>query len=320
LWQHLFWFFGHPEVYIIFLPAAGAMSTIIPAIAQTPLVGYRLVVLAMLATGFISFGVWAHHMFTTGMPTMSTKLFLGGVHGGQRAGGRPGLRLDRDDRVGKHALQHARAVRPRHARCLRHGRADRGHGRHGPFDWQAHDSYFIVAHLHYVLIGGMVFRCSRRSTTGCPSLSARPLSERMGKWVFWLMFIGMHITFLPMHLTGLMGMPRRVYTYLPGRGWEIAQSDLDRRRLSHGVAVLIWVIDMVRNFRPFGPRNAGGVYDGPGLEWLPSGLYSTRSIPVVTSLYPLVGADRPWRATSRPGAISCRARPRAGARRSSPRP
>jgi len=117
--------------------------------------------------------------------------------------------------------------------------------------------------------------------------SARPLSERVGKWVFWLMFAGMHLTFLPMHLTGLMGMPRRVYTYLPDRGWEIPNLISTVGAFVFAGAVLLWIIDMVRNFRPFGPREAGNVFDGPGLEWLPTGLYSLRSIPVIRSLYPL---------------------------------
>jgi cytochrome c oxidase subunit I+III len=156
-----------------------------------------------------------------------------------------------------------------------------------PFDWQAHDSYFIVAHLHYVLIGGMVFPMFAAIYYWLPMTSSRPLSERLGKWVFWLMFAGMHLTFLPMHLTGLMGMPRRVYTYLPDRGWEWPNLISTAGAFLFGAAVLLWIVDMVRNFRPFGGRDAGNVYDGPGLEWLPTGLYSVRSIPVVKSLYPL---------------------------------
>src|SRR5690606_2507748 len=157
LWQHLFWFFGHPEVYIIFLPAAGAMSTIIPAMARAPLVGHRLVVLAMLATGFISFGVWAHHMFTTGMPTISTSFFsaasmavsvpagiqvfawIATIAAGRMRFSTPGLFA-----VGGLTIFVMGGLTGVMVAMV-------------PFDWQAHDSYFIVAHLHYVLIGGMVF-------------------------------------------------------------------------------------------------------------------------------------------------------------------
>lgn len=287
LWQHLFWFFGHPEVYIIFLPAAGAMSTIIPAVARTPLVGHRMVVLAMLATGFISFGVWAHHMFTTGMPTISTSFFsaasmavsipagvqvfawIATVAAGKMRFNTPGLFV-----LGALVIFTMGGLTGVMVAMV-------------PFDWQAHDSYFIVAHLHYVLIGGMVFPMFAAIYYWLPMSSSRPLSERLGKWVFWLMFAGVHLTFLPMHLTGLMGMPRRVYTYLPDRGWEWPNMISTVGAFLFGAAVLLWIIDMVRNFRPFGGRDAGNVHDAPGLEWLPTGLYSSRSIPVVKSLYPL---------------------------------
>ncbi|HYD46470.1 MAG TPA: cbb3-type cytochrome c oxidase subunit I, partial [Phenylobacterium sp.] len=287
LWQHLFWFFGHPEVYIIFLPAAGAMSTIIPAMARTPLVGHNLVVLAMLATGFISFGVWSHHMFTVGMPTLSINYFsaasmavsvpagvqvfawIATIAAGKLRFTTPGLFA-----VGGLVIFVMGGLTGVMVAMV-------------PFDWQAHDSYFIVAHLHYVLIGGMVFPLFAAIYYWTPMSSARPLSERLGKWVFWLMFAGMHLAFLPMHLTGLMGMPRRVYTYLPGRGWDLPNLISTIGAFLFALAVLLWIIDMVRNFRPFGERDAGNVYDGPGLEWLPTGLYSARSIPVVTSLYPL---------------------------------
>jgi cytochrome c oxidase subunit I+III len=291
LWQHLFWFFGHPEVYIIFLPAAGAMSTIIPVVAQTRLVGYRLVVMAMLATGFISFGVWAHHMFATGMPQISINYFsaasmavsvpagvqvfawIATLAAGKMRFNTPGLFA-----VGGLVIFVMGGLTGVMVAMV-------------PFDWQAHDSYFIVAHLHYVLIGGMVFPLFAAIYYWLPMSSARPLSERWGRWIFWLMFAGHNITFLPMHLTGLMGMPRRVYTYLPDRGWELPNVISTIGAFIFGLAVLLWIIDMLRNFRPFGAREAGNVFNGPGLEWLPSGRYSLRSIPVVKSLYP--GWDQP---------------------------
>ncbi|MGA0544097.1 cbb3-type cytochrome c oxidase subunit I [Brevundimonas sp. VNH65] len=287
LWQHLFWFFGHPEVYIIFLPAAGAMSTMIPAIARTPLVGHTAVVLAMLATGFISFGVWAHHMFTTGMPTISTSYFSAA----SMAVSVP---------AGVQVFAWIATIAAGRMRFTVPGLFVLGAiitfvmgGLTGvmvamvPFDWQAHDSYFIVAHLHYVLIGGMVFPFFAAIYYWLPMSSSRPLSERMGKWAFWLMFTGMHVTFLPMHLSGLMAMPRRVFTYLPGRGWELPNLISSIGTAITAIGVLLWIIDMIRNFRPFGERDAGNPHGGAGLEWLPNGLYSVRSIPVVTSLYPL---------------------------------
>ncbi|MET4682703.1 cbb3-type cytochrome c oxidase subunit I [Brevundimonas faecalis] len=287
LWQHLFWFFGHPEVYIIFLPAAGAMSTIIPAMARTQLVGHPLVVMAMLATGFISFGVWAHHMFTTGMPQISINYFSAAsmavsVPAGVQvfawiatiAAGRMRLTAPGLFAVGGLVIFVMGGLSGVMVAMV-------------PFDWQAHDSYFIVAHLHYVLIGGMVFPMFAAIYYWLPMSSARPLSERVGRWVFWLMFAGHNIAFLPMHLTGLMGMPRRVYTYLPSRGWDLPNLISTVGAFLFGLAVLLWVVDMIRNFRPFGPREAGNIHGGPGLEWLPSGYYSVRSVPVVKSLYPL---------------------------------
>jgi cytochrome c oxidase subunit I+III len=205
------------------LPAGGgAMSTIIPAIAQTPLVGYRLVVLALLATGFISFGVWAHHMFTTGMPAISTSYFSAASMAVSVPAGVQVFAWIATMAAGQDAVS-TRPVCSCRACChLRHGRADRGDGRHGPVRLAGPRQLFhrrppaLCADRRHGLPAS-----SRRSTTGCPMASRRPLSERVGKWVFWLMFAGIHITFLPMHLTGLMGMPRRVYTYLPGRSWEI---------------------------------------------------------------------------------------------------
>jgi cytochrome c oxidase subunit I+III len=288
LWQHLFWFFGHPEVYIIFLPAAGAMSTIIPAMARTPLVGHRLVVLAMIATGFIAFGVWSHHMFTTGMPIPSVALF---------SAASAAVSLPAGIQV---FAWIATVAASRKFRLRTPGLFALGGllifvmgGLSGvmvamvPFDWQAHDSYFIVAHLHYVLIGGMVFPLFAAIYYWTPMTSSRPLSERWGKWAFWLMFAGTHVTFLPMHLTGLMGMPRRVWTYLPDRGWDAINLLSTVGSFMIGVGVLLWIIDMCRNFRPFGPKDAGNVFDGPGLEWLPTGLYSVRSIPVVRGREPM---------------------------------
>jgi cytochrome c oxidase subunit I+III len=156
-----------------------------------------------------------------------------------------------------------------------------------PFDWQAHDTYFIVAHLHYVLIGGMVFPLFAAFYYWVPMMSRRPLSERLGRWVFGLTFTGTHVTFLPMHLTGLMGMPRRVYTYLPERGWELPNLVSTAGAFLIGLGVVLFILDLLRNFRFTADEDAGNVYGGGTLEWLPTGLYSTRSIPVVRSRYPL---------------------------------
>jgi len=287
LWQHLFWFFGHPEVYIIFLPAAGLMSMMIPTIARTPLVGYRLIVLAILATAFISFGVWAHHMFATGMPPISVSFFSAAsmavsIPAGIQvfswiatlAAGRPRLAVPGLFVIGGLVVFVMGGLTGVMVAMV-------------PFDWQAHDTYFIVAHLHYVLIGGMVLPMFGAFYYWIPMVSRNALSERLGRWIFWLMFAGVHVAFLPMHLTGLMGMPRRVYTYLPGRGWELPNLISTVGAFMIGFAVLLFVIDLVRKFRFASDDNAGNVYEAGTLEWLPTGLYSTRSIPIITSAYPL---------------------------------
>jgi cytochrome c oxidase subunit I+III len=156
-----------------------------------------------------------------------------------------------------------------------------------PFDWQVHDTHFIVAHLHYVLIGGAVFPVFAGLYYWTPMMSRRALSEKLGKWVFWPMFAGMQVTFLPMHLTGFMGMPRRVYTYLPGMGLEPTNLISTVGAFMIGAGVTLFVFDLARNFRFAAEANAGNVYGGGTLEWLPTGLYSTRSIPVVRSREPL---------------------------------
>ena len=287
LWQHLFWFFGHPEVYIIFLPAAGLMSMMIPTIARTPLVGYRAVVLALVATAFISFGVWAHHMFATGLPTLSVGFFSAASMAVSVPAG-----IQVFAWIATLAAGRIRWSTPA-LFCVGSVIIFVMGGLTGvmvamvPFDWQAHDSYFIVAHLHYVLIGGMVFPLFAAFYYWIPMMSRRRLSERLGRWVFWLMFTGMHVAFLPMHLTGLMGMPRRVYTYLPDRGWELPNLISTVGAFLIGLGVLIFIIDLIRSFRFTVDDDAGNVFEAGTLEWLPTDLYSTRSIPLVQSRYPL---------------------------------
>ena len=287
LWQHLFWFFGHPEVYIIFLPAAGLVSSMIPALARTELVGYRLIVLALLATAFISFGVWAHHMFATGMPTLSVSFFSAAsmavsIPAGIQvfswiatlATGRPILNTPTLFVIGGLVTFVMGGLTGVMVAMV-------------PFDWQVHDTHFIVAHLHYVLIGGAVFPLFAAFYYWVGMTSRRALSEPLGKWVFWLMFAGMHITFLPMHLTGMMGMPRRVYTYLPEMELEWTNMASTIGAFIIGAGVLLFLADLVRNFRFTVDDDAGNTYGGGTLEWLPTGLYSTRSIPVVRSRSPL---------------------------------
>jgi cytochrome c oxidase subunit I+III len=287
LWQHLFWFFGHPEVYIIFLPAAGLVSMIVPTMARTPLVGYRLIVVALIGTGFFSFGLWVHHMFTTGIPGLSLAFFSAAsmavaVPSGIQvfswiatiAAGRERLRLTTPSLfvLGFLFIFTVGGLTGVMVAMV-------------PFDFQVHDTYFVVAHFHYVLVGGMVFPLFATFYYWLPMVSRRMLSERLGRWVFWLIFVGFNVTFFPMHLTGLLGMPRRVWTYSSEMGWDTLNliSTVGAYLLAAGV--LLFVVDLVRCFRPGqGPENPWGAGT---LEWLPSDVYSTRSIPLVTSREPL---------------------------------
>ena len=287
LWQHLFWFFGHPEVYIIFLPASGLVSMMVVALARTPLIGHSLIVLAFLATGFISFGVWAHHMFTTGMPNISVGYFSAASMAVSVPAGIQIFSWIATFAVGKPRYNVPTLFVIGGLVTFVVGGLTGVMVAMVPFDWQAHDSYFIVAHLHYVLIGGMVFPLFAAFYYWTGMTSSRALSERLGRWAFWLMFVGMQVTFLPMHLTGLMGMPRRVYTYLPGREWEVTNMISTVGAFMLAAGVLVFLVDLARNFRFTIDDDAGNVYGGGTLEWLPTGLYSTRSIPVVRSREPL---------------------------------
>ncbi len=291
LWQHLFWFFGHPEVYIIFLPAAGMVSMIVPTMAQTPLVGYRLVVLAIIATGFLSFGLWVHHMYTTGLPKMSLSFFSAASTAVAVPSGIQVFAWIATIASGRLKLTTPALFIIGFLFIFTLGGLTGVMVAVAPFDWQAHDTYFIVAHLHYVLIGGMVFPLFAAFYYWIPAASKRALSERLGKWVFALMFLGVNVTFFPMHIAGLIGMPRRVYTYPVGMGLEALNlvSTIGAFMIAAGVALFLY--DLARNFRFTFDDNAGNVWNAGTLEWLPNGKYAARSIPYVTSRDPLW--DRP---------------------------
>jgi cytochrome c oxidase subunit I+III len=287
LWQHLFWFFGHPEVYIIFLPAAGMVSMIVPAMAGVPLVGYRLIVVALVATGFFSIGLWVHHMFATGIPELSLAFFSAAsaavaVPSGIQvfswiatiAAGRLRLTVPSLFVLGFLAIFVIGGLTGVMVAMV-------------PFDLQVHDTYFIVAHLHYVMIGGMVFPMFAAIYHWAPMLSRKPLSERLGRWSFGLLFLGVNVTFFPMHLVGLMGMPRRVYTYPEHMGWDWPNLLSTVGSFAIAAGVLICLMDLALNFRFAPTRSAGNIWRAGTLEWLPNDVYGTRSIPTVSSTEPL---------------------------------
>jgi cytochrome c oxidase subunit I+III len=288
LWQHLFWFFGHPEVYIIFLPAAGLVSMIVPTMARTPLVGYHLIVVALIGTGFFSFGLWVHHMFTTGIPALSLAFFSAAS-----------MAVAIPSGIQVFAWIATFAAAPKGLRITTPALFVLGFlfiftlgGLTGvmvamvPFDWQVHDTYFVVAHFHYVLVGGMVFPLFATFYYWAPMVSINALSEGLGRWVFWLMFAGFNIAFLPMHLTGLWGMPRRVWTYPSEMGWDTINTISTVGAFIFATGVALFVVDLVLRFRP-GQRGRSNPWSAGTLEWLPSDVYCTRSIPHVISREPL---------------------------------
>ena len=294
LWQHLFWIFGHPEVYIQFLPATGVVSMIVPTFTRHRIVGYTWLVGAFVAIGFLSFGLWAHHMFTVGLAPIILSFFAGasmaiGIPAGVQIfawlatiwSGRPVFKTPFLFVVGFILIFVAGGITGIMVASP-------------PFDMQAHDSHFVVGHLHYVLIGGVAFPIFAGVYYWFPKFTGKMLDDRLGKWNFWLLFVGVNVTFFPMHIVGLLGMPRRVYTYDDGLGWGIYNliSTLGVVALIvPGIAVFIW--NVVRSFRrgePAGPNPWGA----DTLEWAttsPPSEHGWTVLPIVHSRHPLWDQD-----------------------------
>jgi cytochrome c oxidase subunit I+III len=287
LWQHLFWFFGHPEVYIIFLPAAGMVSMIVPAMARTPLVGYRLIVVALIATGFFSFGLWVHHMFTTGIPALSLSFFSAASMAVAIPSGIQVFSWIATIAAGRLRWSTPSLFVLGFLFIFTLGGLTGVMVAMVPFDWQAHDTYFVVAHFHYVLVGGMVFPLFAAFYYWAPAFSRRALSERLGKVTFWLMFTGFNVAFFPMHITGLMGMPRRVYTYPAVTEWGVLNMISTMGAFLFAAGVLLFLIDLMRNLRPTVSEPIGDIWRGSSLEWMHNHVYGPRSVPLVTSRDPL---------------------------------
>ncbi|MBL8691659.1 MAG: cytochrome c oxidase subunit I [Rhodospirillaceae bacterium] len=287
LWQHLFWFFGHPEVYIIFLPAAGMVSMIVPTMAGTSLVGHRLIVVALIATGFFSFGLWVHHMFTTGIPARSLGFFSAASMAVSVPSGIQVFAWIATIAAGRLRLTAASLFVLGFLTVFTLGGLTGVMLAMVPFDWQAHDTYFVVAHFHYVLVGGMVFPLLAAFYYWAPAFSEKPLSERLGKWAFGLIFTGFNVAFFPMHVTGLIGMPRRVYTYPAGLGWDWLNLVSTVGAFMVAAAILVILVDFVRNLRPTLTDAAGNIWKAGTLEWMENHTYGARSVPYVDSLEPL---------------------------------
>ncbi|KQS71449.1 cytochrome B [Rhizobium sp. Leaf371] len=287
LWQHLFWIFGHPEVYIIFLPAIAIMAMVVPTFSQRPIVGYSWIVLAAVGTGFLSFGLWVHHMFATGLPQMSLAFFSAAseavaiptgvqifVFIATMLAGRVIFSVPMLFGAGGLAIFVIGGLTGVMVALV-------------PFDWQAHDTYFIVAHLHYVLIGGMLFPVVAGIYYYYPLFDGKKLSDRFGKVSFWLMFVGFNVAFFPMHFSGLRGMPRRIFTYPAGIGWDWFNliSTIGAFVFAFGVGVV--VIDVVRP-KKRQPRCEQNPWNAGTLEFIsePEENWGVRSVPIITSRYP----------------------------------
>jgi len=289
LWQHLFWFFGHPEVYFIFIPALGFISAIIPTFARRPMFGHDAIVLSLLATGFLSFGLWVHHMFATNVPELGKSFFTAmsfmiAIPSAVQIfcwiatlwTGRLNLRTPLLFVLGFFFVLLVGGLTGIIVGSV-------------PLDLQVHDTYFVVAHLHYVLIGGAIFPLFAAFYYWFPKITGRMLSERLGRWQFWLFFIGVNICFFPMHQLGLEGMPRRIYTYAAETGWGPLNMVSTLGQLIVDLSMLLFVLNVFLNFR-HGERAADNPWGAPTLEWAmpsPPPPYNFVALPVVASREPL---------------------------------
>jgi len=289
LWQHLFWFFGHPEVYIMFLPATGIISMVIPVFSRRPVVGYVLIAMAILVTGFVSFGLWVHHMFAAGLPTVSMTFFAAAslmiaLASGVQVfawiatlwGSNPQFKPPLLFALGFIFLFVLGGLTGVMVAIV-------------PFNQQIHDTYFVVAHFHYVLIGGVLFPIFAGIYYWLPKMTGKLLSPRLGQLNFWLTFVGFNLTFFPMHIMGFLGMARRVYTYpssLQLDGYNLLAT-FGAGLLGLGVVVMI--VDVVHSLLRGGDAG-NNPWGADTLEWSiasPSPDFHFRQFPIVTGRHPL---------------------------------
>src|ERR1041385_4900464 len=295
LWMHFFWIFGHPEVYILILPTFAFISEIVPVFSRKPIFGYPVMVGATVCIGFVSISVWAHHMFTIGMNSYANSFFaittmaVGVPTGikifnwlGTMWGGRIQFKTPMLFSIGflfQFLIAGLTGIIQSSA----------------PVDWQLSLSYFVVAHFHYVIVGGILFALFAAFYYWYPKFTGRMLSESLGKLHFWLFIIGFHMTFDVMHIPGLLGMPRRIYTYEPGRGWEIWNVIVSVGAVFQAAAVLVFVWNMMRSYFK-GERAGNDPWDAWTLEWAapsPPPAYNFATVPVVRSRRPLWDLKHP---------------------------
>ena len=289
LWQHLFWIFGHPEVYIIFLPSIALVAMIVPTFARTPIVGYGFIVLAAVGTGFLSFGLWVHHMYTTGLPGISLGLF-------SAASMAVAIPTGVQFFCFLATLLAGRVTRSIPLLYVLGGLTTFVLGgltgvmvAVAPFDFQAHDTYFVVGHFHSVLIGGTIFPVVAGLYYFFPLVNGKRLSDTLGRVAFWLMLIGFNVAFLPMHLTGLRGLPRRVFTYPEGLGFDVLNlvSTVGAYILAAGLLVVAWDVVRPKGSQLYAERNPWGAGTLEWLQEMPGKSWGVRSIPEIDHRYPL---------------------------------
>jgi heme/copper-type cytochrome/quinol oxidase subunit 1 len=289
LWQHLFWIFGHPWVYAIVLPAMGMVSDGLPVFCRRPLVGYSLVALATVATMIFGFGVWVHHMFATGLPTLGLSFFSGASIAIVFPSAVAVFAWLATIWLGRPVITTAFMFFSSMIILFVIGGVSGFMTASVPVDWQLTDTYFVVAHLHYVLIGINVFPVLGATYFWFPKMTGRMLDERLGRWNFWLTFIGFNLAFLPMHLTGLLGMPRRVYTYNSDMGWDTLNLITTIGSFVLALGILLFVVNVLKSLRAGAPATANP-WDAPTLEWSvpsPPPPYNFAVIPTVASRHPL---------------------------------
>ncbi|WP_413017929.1 cytochrome c oxidase subunit I [Noviherbaspirillum sp. 1P10PC] len=289
LWQHLFWMFGHPWVYAIVLPAMGIVSDGLPIFCRRPLVGYTLVSMSTVLTMFIGFGVWVHHMFATGLPPQSLSFF-----------GAASIVIVIPSAVAVFAwIATIFTGRPVYTTAFLFlagfiflftlGGVSGFMTAAVPVDWQLTDTYFVVAHLHYVLLGINFFPVIAGIYIWFPKFTGKMMNERLGKWNFWVMFIGFNLGFFPMHWLGLIGMPRRVYTYPAGMGWDLPNMITSIGSFLFAFGILLFFINVFVSARR-GARAGRNPWDGSSLEWStpsPPPSFNFVVIPSIATRHPL---------------------------------